>query len=152
MKKNLTFVLMMLGILVMSLSAVAQEKKDAGGTMMKEMAKADVWKGYLVDKMCATGYVKDGDVAKANAKGAKHTKSCALEEGCMESGYGLIINGKYAKFDEAGDKMAVDYLNKSTKKDNFFVEVTGTKDGDIVKVKSIAEAKSEMMEKKMEKK
>ncbi len=151
MKKNLKFVLIMFGIVMMSLLAFAQEKKEAAG-MMKEMAKADMWKGYLVDKMCATGYVKGGDVAKANTKGMKHTKSCALEEGCMESGYGLIIDGKYIKFDQGGDKMAVDFLNKSKKKDNFYVEVAGTKDGDIVNVKSIAEAKSEMMEKKAEKK
>lgn len=151
MKKNLKFVLIMLGIVMMSLSAFAQEKKEAAG-MMKDMAKAGAWKGYLVDKMCAIGYVKDGDVAKANTKGMKHTKSCALEEGCMESGYGLIIDGKYFKFDQGGDKMAVNFLNKSKKKDNFYVEVSGTKDGDIVNVKSIAEAKSEMMEKKMEKK
>ncbi len=152
MNKKLTLVLIMLGIVIMSLSALAQGKKAAGG-MMKEMAKADMWKGYLVDKMCATGYVKDGDATKANTKGAKHTKACALEENCQESGYGLIMDGKYMKFDQGGDKMATDFLNKTKKKDNFLVEVTGTKEGDIVKVKSITEAKSEMMmEKKMEKK
>lgn len=135
-----------LAVVLATFTLTAQDKMDAMGK--KSMAMAQMWKGYLVDKMCATGYVKDGDVAKANTKGAKHTKSCALEENCMESGYGLIIDGKYVKFDQGGDKMAADFLNKSKKKDNFLVEVSGTKDGDLVKVKSIAEAKTEMMGKK----
>lgn len=149
MKQLSIITTVILAALLATFSLVAQEKKDM--MSKQEMTKADVWTGYLVDKMCGSGFVKK-DAETAMSKAMKHTKSCALEESCMESGYGLIIGGKYIKFDEAGDKMAVDYLNKSTKKDNFFVEVTGTKDGDIVKVKSIADAKSEMMEKKMEKK
>lgn len=146
MKKNLMLVFITLGIVMMSLSAVAQGKKEAAPK--KDVAKADMWKGYLVDKMCATGYVKDGDAAKANTKGAKHTKACALEEECAGSGYGLIIDGKYMKFDKDGDKMTTDFLNKSKKKDNLLVEVSGTKEGELLKVKSITEAKTEMMGKK----
>lgn len=123
------------------------EKKDMGDKMMSM-----TWKGFLVDKMCGSGMAKKAK-DEAMSKAMKHTVSCALEEGCMESGYGLLIDGKYHKFDEAGDKMAVDYLKKATFKDNILVEVSGSHEGEIIKVKSIAAGMMEkVMEKMMEKK
>ncbi len=138
-------------------SVLAQEKKEMEKKdMMKNEMKDSksmgmTWKGFLADKMCGSGFAKK-DKETATSKAMKHTVSCALEESCMESGYGLLLDGKYIKFDEAGDKMAVDYLKNTKVKENILVEVSGSQDGETIKVKSIGEAKAEMMEKKMEKK
>jgi hypothetical protein len=86
---------------------------------------------------------------EAMAKAAKHTKSCALEESCMESGYGLISEGKWYKFDDAGDKLALAWLKKTDKKNDLMVEVSGTHDGDILKVASLKEVKASSMKKEM---
>ena len=102
--------------------------------------KAHTMKGYLVDKMCATSMAKKPH-DEAMAKAAKHTKSCALEESCLDSGFGLMSDGKWYKFDDAGDKKAEAWLKKTDKKSDLYVEVTGTHDGDIFKVTSLKEAK-----------
>lgn len=150
MRKSTSVAAVIVAILFASTSLFAQAKKDG---MMEKKEMGDkmmsmTWKGFLVDKMCATGMAKK-EKADAMARATKHTVKCALEEGCKESGYGLLIDGKYHKFDEAGDKMAVDYLTKATFKDNIFVEVSGSHEGELVKVTSIAAAK---MEKKMDEK
>lgn len=158
MKKLTLIATLIVATLFAVVSVMAQAKKDGmmekkEGTMeKKEMGDkmgSMTWKGYLVDKMCATGMVKK-EKGEAMSKAMKHTVSCALEEGCKESGYGLVIDGAYHKFDEAGDKLAVDYLNKATFKDNIFVEVSGSHEGKLIKVSSIAAGKMEMMEKKMD--
>ncbi len=149
MKKTLLFALALslCGFtLIAQDKAQKQEKKDAKETKAVSETKAassPAWTGYLVDKMCGSRYVK-GDATAAAEKGMKHSKACALDEDCAASGFGIIVEGKYVKFDEAGDKIAADYLNKSDKKSNFLVEVSGSKDGDILKVKTLADAKTEM--------
>ena len=109
------------------------DKKDGTGVQ--------TLKGYLTDKMCGTGFTKTGDAKTAAAKAKKHTKDCALEENCMASGYGLVFDGKFHKFDEAGDKIALEYLNKTKKENNLFVMVKGTMDGDKIKVTSVKDTK-----------
>lgn len=146
------FSILFLIISLWSLSAFSQEKMQMQEKKeMKEMkttkeskSMSPTYTGYLVDKMCATGYVKSGDAAKAAEKGMKHSKACALDEDCAASGFGIISDGKYLKFDEAGDKMAFDYLNKSDKKSDFKVEVSGTAEGNMITVKTLTDAKMEM--------
>ncbi|MBM4162039.1 MAG: hypothetical protein FJ217_13210 [Ignavibacteria bacterium] len=123
-----------LAVLFASASLVAQEKAKS---------TTKTFKGYLVDKMCGAGMVKSGDVKKATERAMKHTRACALEEHCKASGYGIVMGAMFHKFDAAGDKMAEQYLTKSKKKDNFLVEVTGTADGEMIKVASISEAKAD---------
>jgi hypothetical protein len=114
-----------LALMFVSASLIAQAKSET---------KAATYKGYLVDKMCGTGFAKSGDVEKATAKAKKHTKDCALEENCKASGYGLLIGAKFHKFDAAGDKLALSYLNKTKKESNLTVEVKGTMDGENINV------------------
>jgi len=137
MKKLTTLALLSCFVLT---SALAQEKKE------KPMSHS--MKGYLVDKMCATGMVKKSP-EEAMAKAAKHTTSCALEESCMESGFGLISEGEWYKFDDAGDKQALAWLKKTDKKNDLMVEVRGTHDGDIIMVASLKEVKASSMKKEM---
>jgi hypothetical protein len=104
--------------------------------------KVTMFKGFLADKMCGTGFTKSGDPKIATAKAKKHTKDCTLADNCKASGYGLVIGAKYYKFDDAGDKLALDYLNKTKKTDNLWVEVKGTADGDNITVASISDVKA----------
>ena len=111
-----------------------------GKTEKKEATGEKMFKGYLADKMCGTGFTKTGDAKVATTKAKKHTKDCALEDNCKASGYGLIIGGKYHKFDATGDKLALDYLNKTKRENDLWVEVKGTAEGDGINVAAITDA------------
>jgi uncharacterized protein YxeA len=127
--KALSFSLVVL-LLLVSVSLQAQTKKEGAKAM----------KGYLVDKMCgSTMQKKSPDQAMATA--AKHTKVCATEEGCAESGYGLMMNGKWTAFDDAGNKKAAEYLKTTKATDHLYVAVSGTETKDNIAVASIKEAK-----------
>jgi len=99
--------------------------------------------GYVVDAMCAKGMAKkDNPMEKA----AQHTKECALEEGCASSGFGLFSEGKWYKFDEAGDTMTKELIEKSKTEKGMMVEVSGDmKDGKLV----VASIEEQMMEKEL---
>jgi hypothetical protein len=117
-----------------SLNAQAKmEKKEGTGE--------NTYKGFLADKMCGTGFTKSGDAKTAATKAKKHTRDCALEDNCKASGYGLIIGGKFHKFNDAGDKIALDYLTKTKREKNLVVQVKGTMDGDKIDVASLKDAK-----------
>ena len=116
-----------------SVTMLAQDKM--------EKSTSHTMKGYLVDKACGTGMAKKApDEAMADA--AKHEKSCALKESCQDSGFGLMSAGMFYKFDDKGDKQALALMKKTKKKNEIMIAVTGTHDGDILKVTSIKEVKS----------
>ena len=77
------------------------------------------------------------DVACKGKDLAAHTRKCALD--CSRSGYGLVVQeGPFYKFDEAGNAQALELLKKSKKDHDLLVHVKGTKEGDVIKVESIA--------------
>jgi hypothetical protein len=92
--------------------------------------------GYLVDQMCGKGMVME-DVKRSDAKAAKHSRECALDEACAARGYGIVSGGKFYKFDEQGNKKAAAYLNATKKEDNILVEVRGIIDGSSIKVETV---------------
>lgn len=98
--------------------------------------KSVTWEGYLADKMCGSKWIGE----KGEQRAMKHTKACALEEGCRASGYGLVTGGKYVKFTDASDARAADYLEKTTQESNIYVKVTGTLEGEKIAVTSIEKA------------
>jgi hypothetical protein len=93
------------------------------------LAAADTWKNVsIVDGHCAKKVAADPD---------KHERSCAVQ--CASGGYGLFTeSGEYLKFDEAGSAKALEALKASSKKDHLRADVTGTRDGETIKVESIA--------------
>jgi hypothetical protein len=95
--------------------------------------------GYVVDAMCAQGMLKKSDPM---AKAAAHTKSCALEDDCAASGFGVFSDGKYYKFDEKGDTMAKDLIEKTSTEKGIMVDVTGSMKGDRLVVASVTEHKA----------
>ncbi len=76
--------------------------------------------GYLMDKMCSKRMVGNHD------KIVKHSKTCLTEDGCSESGYGLMTDKKFIPFDAKGNELAANYIKASSKESDFKIEVTGS--------------------------
>jgi hypothetical protein len=89
--------------------------------------------GVLLDAMCGE------KIAGDSAKTAKQTVACATSASCKASGYGIAADGKFYKFDEAGDQQASEVLEKTKKKSNVTVKVTGDFSGTPVQVASLEE-------------
>jgi hypothetical protein len=106
----------------------------------KDKAKDEGVAGILIDKKCGTD--------KNEEKAAGHPASCALK--CADSGLGVIKGDKWIKFDEKGQKLAKEYLEKhKDDKDATKVHVAGklNEKGDELAVEAI-HAQSEKKEKK----
>src|SRR6266853_3855352 len=96
----------------------------AAASLFSMAAFADTWNGTLVDVMC-----KNKDLAS-------HTTKCAVS--CAKGGYGLVLpDGKFVKFDEAGNAKALTTLKATSKEKDLKAKVSGTLDGDTVQVSSI---------------
>ncbi len=89
---------------------------------------AETWTNVsVIDSMC---------VDKAKASPDKHTVKCALA--CEDGGYGILTaDGKFLKFDEAGNAKTVAALQATKKTDALRVTVDGTLSGDEIKVTSL---------------
>ena len=96
----------------------AKDKKDEGVA------------GVLIDKKCGEG--KDEKAA------AGHPAGCALK--CADAGLGVVKGDKWIKFDEKGQKLAKEYLEKNKDaKEATKVHVAGklNKEGDTIEVTAI---------------
>ncbi len=94
------------------------------------VARAEIWKNVsLVDTMCASK-----EQVKKNPDA--HPTSCALK--CAKSGFGIFdADGKYLKFDEAGNDQAIAALKSTKETDHLRVTVDGELKGDTIAVKSV---------------
>ncbi|HKF49098.1 MAG TPA: hypothetical protein VKB38_17195 [Terracidiphilus sp.] len=90
---------------------------------------AEDWSNVaIVDTQCST---------KVKANPDAHTRDCALM--CAKSGFGIVDQGgNYIKFDAKGNEQAKQLLENSKKKDHLRVNVTGTKEGDVIHVQSVS--------------
>ena len=87
-------------------------------------AAAETFSGTVVDVMC-----RGKDLAS-------HTRECAIT--CARSGFGVVTaDGKFLKFDEAGNARALAALKKLSKEKDLKAKVTGTLTGDVLKVEAI---------------
>ena len=82
----------------------------------------------LLDAHCA----EKKDVA-ANPDG--HSRSCMMA--CAKNGYGVMLDGKFVKFDTKGNELAKEALKNSDKKDHLRATVSGEMKGDTLEVKSL---------------
>ena len=89
---------------------------------------AETWTNVtVIDSMC---------VEKAKANPDKHTKKCALA--CEDGGYGILTaDGKFIKFDAAGNQKTVAALQATSKTDTLRATVEGTVSGDEIQVASV---------------
>ena len=87
-------------------------------------ASAETFSGTVVDVMC-----RGKDLAS-------HTRDCAIS--CSRSGYGLVTaDGKFLKFDESGNARALAALKKLSKDKDLKAKITGTLNGELLKVEAI---------------
>ena len=89
-------------------------------------------KGHLVDVSCS--------VRKAQRPGfpATHSKSCMQMPSCNNSGFGVLTEDKqFIKFDEDGNEKARKFLSETKVDNDFKVTVSGSMDGDKLKVVKI---------------
>jgi hypothetical protein len=92
--------------------------------ILVNLAAAESFSGTVVDVMC-----RGKDLAG-------HTRECSLS--CAKSGFGVVTaEGKFLKFDEAGNARTLSVLKKMTKDKDLKAKVTGTLDGDVIKVQAI---------------
>ena len=88
------------------------------------VAAAETWTGTVVDVMC-----KGKDLAG-------HTRECALS--CAKSGFGLVLaDGKFVKFDEAGNAKTLSLLKKSNKEKELKAKVSGSLENGVIQVESV---------------
>lgn len=85
--------------------------------------------GILVDAKCGTEIAEDAD------KVAAHPNSCSLTS--RESGYGIVSEGKFFKFDDYGNTQALLLLKVTERTSNLKVRVGGHFEGDLIKVGEI---------------
>lgn len=98
----------------------------AAMAVFSSLLMAGDWSGILIDTHC-----------KAMKDPAEHTRKCALH--CAGSGLGLLTSdGQFVKFDKAGQEKALALLRASKKDDNLKAKVTGTLDGDTLKVETVS--------------
>ena len=92
--------------------------------LLAPLAAAESFSGTVVDTMC-----RGKDLAS-------HTRECAVT--CSKSGYGLVTaDGKFLKFNEAGNARALSLLKKLTKDKDLKAKVLGTLSGDVLNVETI---------------
>lgn len=80
----------------------------------------------LVDVNCSKKVAANPDA---------HTRSCALA--CEKSGFGILENGNFIKFDAKGNREVLKELKASHEKDHLRVNVKGEVKGDTMQVSSV---------------
>ncbi len=95
--------------------------------VLPALALAADWQNVpMVDSNCQKKVQADPD---------KHPVSCALK--CADSGYMIKTADGWTKLDGAGNKLAVQELKSTSKKDHVRVNVSGEKKGDVIAVSSL---------------
>ena len=92
------------------------------------LCSAETWTNVAMVDVDCSAKVKDNPDA--------HTKACALS--CTKDGFGVVTSdGTFLKFDAEGNKQVATALNASKATDHLRVTVTGDRDGDTIKIKSL---------------
>ena len=82
--------------------------------------------GLLMDATCGQR------LADSPEEAASHLVSCSLRESCVTAGFGVLIEGKFYKFDKMGDKLALMIFQSTDKKANVRVRVDAHFDKDVI--------------------
>lgn len=131
-------------VIVLLTLIVLLETSFAGGAEAGEVRK---WQGYLIDRQCADTVREDShpeDFIK------HHTKDCALMTNCRRKGYSLYAKPNWFDFDKHGSKLAIKVLQKSKRKDSFYVQVEGSTQAGILRVKEIVEIPEPVVQENLE--
>ena len=64
-----------------------------------------------------------------------HSRSCMMQ--CAKNGYGVVVDGKFVKFDDKGNELAKEALKNSSAKDHLRVTVNGDMKDGVLHVSSL---------------
>lgn len=131
-------VALLVAVIAFSVGTFAQEKEldlKKQEPMQKDSMKESTWQGYLLDAKTAKDITKDAETAMKKA--SEYTKATALKQ--VGSGFGIYADGKWLKFDESGNKQALDLIKNTKLEKGIMVTVSGRLDGDKIAVTSIRE-------------
>ena len=112
----------------------AQETEPAEKPQEKPEDRTESYSGILIDEDCSDFEAPED-----------HDLPCMLMYSCRDSGYGLDIlqedgTYKFYMFDSAGQELAWEYLNKTTRMCGLYVTVTGIYEDGVIKVKTLRES------------
>lgn len=123
------FIVSLICLLVVPSGYAAGKKTHAGKTHPPECTVT----GYLVDINSAKKILAEGDHSAIKAK--THERAVCLQPENIASGFGVFVivpmtntmasDVDFYTFNAAGNKMALDMLEKTTDKDNLLVKVNG---------------------------
>jgi hypothetical protein len=127
------FLSMIAGACALGMVAACSMSKDSTASSAQPVPVT----GILIDQACGSKMMAEADPEKA---AADHPKSCATKADCAASGYSVISGKEMLKFDDNGNLLAKEYLQKTPKEDDLRVNVQGTREGDTIAVTSITAA------------
>jgi len=95
--------------------------------------------GYVVDLICLRKYPADEYVERAK----EHTKACALDGHCVESGFGLVSHdGRVALLDPPATPRVLDAVRASDREAGIRLRVTREQDGGEMQTATVEEITS----------
>jgi hypothetical protein len=94
------------------------------------LAHAAEIQGVVIDSNCGDDILKHGRQIIL-----KQRRDCSLRQHYVRDGYGIVTDDqKFYRFDDAGNKKALQLLKNIPDKDNLKVIVSGDIDGETIKV------------------
>ena len=98
-------------------------------------AQSQTFKGTIIDNAC----FNKANMKMSQSELAKHSRECALMDGCVKSGYALVTaDGHVYKLDTNGNTELVAALKASKQAGDLKVTVMGTNNMGTLAVKSVA--------------
>jgi hypothetical protein len=92
------------------------------------------FQGVVVDRNCGDDILKHGRQIIL-----KQRRDCSLMKHYLRDGYGIVTNdNNFFKFDDLGNKKAIQLLKNINHKDDLKVIVNGDIDGDTIKVTNMS--------------
>lgn len=92
------------------------------------------FQGVVVDRNCGDDILKHGRQIIL-----KQRRDCSLMNHYLREGYGIVTEDKkFFKFDDLGNKKAIQLLKNINHKDDLKIIVTGDLDGDTIKVTAMS--------------
>lgn len=97
------------------------------------LAQGTDLQGVIIDIKCAQ------DILKHGRQIVKKRRECSLSKHYSRTGYGIITDDqKFFRFDDAGNKRALELLKNSSDRDNVKVVIAGDIDGRTIKVANMS--------------
>lgn len=102
-------------------------------------ARTEALEGYVVDLICLRRFPRDELLERARA----HTRACALDGHCIESGYGLVgEDGRLSLLDPAATPQVVTAVQESPRSHGIRVRVTREQQGEEMHTARVEEVPS----------